>query len=169
MQKYTSANTSQNQIPALYKKALKNGMLQPLMRVYDYGCGKYLEQLQDFAIDNNFLIYGYDKYNQSVSHNLHVSLTRLPIANVITCCNVLNVLDNPALNEVLTELSMYAKDFKIPVIISTYEGNKSGTGKQSKKDCYQRNMRTKDYKQLLLQHFTHVEIKNGLIKCEVKY
>ena len=34
-----------------------------------------------------------------------------------------------------------------PYFFKIYEGNKSGVGKQTKKDCWQRNQKTKDYLQ----------------------
>ena len=34
-----------------------------------------------------------------------------------------------------------------PYFFKIYEGNKSGIGKQTKKDCWQRNQKTKDYLQ----------------------
>ena len=40
-----------------------------------------------------------------------------------------------------------------PYFFKIYEGNKSEVGKQTKKDCWQRNQKTKDY----LQHFNFSE------------
>ena len=72
---------------------------------------------------------------------------------VIICSCVLNVInDDEALNQLIAnicDMSVIQEPSGIyrmnPVYIAVYEGNKSGVGRQTKKDCWQRNERLSAY------------------------
>lgn len=141
-QKFTSANTSINKtkIPSAFTKFRAYG------NVLDYGCGKYTAHIKDYVNAQLASYFPYDKYNQSESVNDDaLYMGRKHGYDTIYCCNVLNVIDSDdviwgILHEMYNMLNRRSHMY-----IQIYEGNKSGIGKETKFDCYQRNMRTKDY------------------------
>ena len=164
-QKVTSANISQKQIAGFYKKALKNGMIDDCFEVFDYGCGKHLNLLTRFAMENKFMVYGFDKYNQTEDHN-NKMLDNVKYSNFIACNNVLNVLENVALYDVMAHLHGLSLKHNKKVYITVYEGDKSGIGKVSKKDCYQQNRKALDYVKILKKLWKKVYLYKGIITCE---
>lgn len=157
MQKYTSANTSLNQIP-------KTGKLLEKMNlegytILDYGCGKY-DTFKMFCESLGMEYYGYDKFNRSMEENT-IAMNIIP--NIVTCNNVLNVIEElPIIEQIVKELSV----FNCQVIIKVYEGNKSGIGKNSKNDCFQRNMRGKDYLPIISKFFENIIVKGDILICQ---
>ena len=146
----TSAGTSQKQLPALYKY-LDRFTFHALL---DYGCGKY-DVFKRYVESLGKTYFGYDKYNQPEQ-----ALSYRP--DLITCANVLNVIDN---DDTLNEIIAYIASYGVPAIFSIYEGNRSGVGKVTKKDCYQRNQRAAFYMSYLGKHFRRVERKGNVFFC----
>ena len=106
--------------------------------IFDWGCGKAPEIIRKYVEDHGGTYYGYDPYNDAgeFPHGARFDL--------VTFSNVLNVIaeDEILIDEVSTALTL------APVVaIAVYEGNRSGVGKQSKKDCYQRNQPLGWYKE----------------------
>lgn len=141
-QKFTSANTSINasKIPTAFTKFSAYG------NVLDYGCGKYTAHIKEYVNAQLASYYPYDKYNQTDSVNdVAMYVGNKHGYDTIFCCNVLNVIDSndvvwDILHNIFNMLNNHSKMY-----IQIYEGDKSGIGKQTKTDCYQRNMRTKAY------------------------
>ena len=52
------------------------------------------------------------------------------------CSNVFNVIKE---KEVIYDLYKMIRSFEVPYFITVYEGDKSWVGRETKKDCYQRN------------------------------
>lgn len=142
-QKYTSANTSinKNKLPAIYNKINLDGN-----KVLDYGCGKYTEHIKEFCDKRDTEWYGYDPYNQSKEVN---NITRKEMKNgfdIGICSNVLNVIDNTkSVESIIKKLSSCCDH----VYFYIYEGDKSGIGKVTNEDCYQRNEKTSVYLDLI--------------------
>ena len=157
MQEYTSKNTSQNQIPSVWKHINKED--ENIKVILDYGCGKY-NRFKELIESWDIAYYGYDPYNRTEQEN-EIALKCKP--DLITCCNVLNVIDNDkTLKGILTHIA----SFGCSVIISVYEGNKSGKGNVSKKDCYQRNQKSEEYIPLIKEIFSNVRRKGNIIFAE---
>lgn len=153
----TSKNTSinKNKLPAISK--LMDWDFHKGKTVLDYGGGKYdnlQEHLKQYSIDLKI----YDKYNRSTQENEETLSSKF---DFIICSNVLNVLENDILEEVIKHLSSFAR----PVYITIYEGDGSGVGKVTKKDCYQRNEKLNNYVDHLKKHFKCVSINRGKIIC----
>lgn len=154
MQNYTSANTSINstKLPRLY--TLAEDTIKG-KKVIDYGCGKFFDSYLD-KVDAD--LYGYDPYNRNDESVLADDY------DVAICSNVLNVIDDFAARaEVLGMLRSLAPT----VLISVYEGNRSGIGKATKKDCYQLNRSCGDYIPELVAVFGkgNVTFKRGYFEC----
>ena len=150
-QKYSSANTSINKLGRLYKVFCHE---KPNGKVLDFGAGKYRKGtifLQDKGFD-------VDSYEPSLHDNLPNDKY-----NTILISNVLNVIEE---DEIIIQILKTCKELLESdgrVLITVYEGDKSGKGKTSKEDCYQRNARTAEYVGLVSKVFDNVKIKQNII------
>lgn len=147
MQLFTSAETSINNTkrPAIYNKIAPNFNNAI---VFDYGCGKFTEHIKKFVEENGGEYYGFDKFNQPENVNelfyekVHLWFNNMiPKKSVFICSNVLNVIDDIS---VIKEIFYFSTCFNF-AYFAIYEGDKSGIGRQTKKDCYQRNETTVTY------------------------
>lgn len=136
-QTYLSAQTSINstKLPAVYNRIKWNTIkeyefngLAP--RVLDYGCGKYTAHIEEFMSTRGFNWYGYD-----LTWNPNKSLLHKPW-DIIICSNVLNVIKEKS---VITEIQNFMRQRAWFYFITVYEGDKSWIGRETKKDCWQRN------------------------------
>ena len=141
IQNHTSKNTSINkeQFPRIYThinwKHLRN------MRLLDYGCGRYTEHIRTLMWRYDIEWYGYDPYWRTEFLNeeaLHCN------PDIVICSNVFNVLDN---YRDVTRIHDYIRYKLHPIYFfyTVFEGDKSKTGKETKKDCWQRNEPLSDY------------------------
>lgn len=150
-QNFTSKNTSINtkKLPAIYNKINWDNVRGKT--VYDFGCGKpetvslILNFLEQYDVD----YIPYDPYNQSLADQT-VAFERRFDADIYICSNVLCVIkeyDN--VQKVINEISNYITNehpYKNKIFFfKIYEGDKTGQGRETKKDCWQRNQLTKDY------------------------
>ena len=148
--KNTSINTTK--LPAVYNKIdfdlLKNSTL------VDYGCGRPETQklIREHLSYYNINFVPYDPYWCTEEQNKY-ALTVLNKGdyNIFVSTNVLNVLEDEPLIGALGYINMLGKmayenaNWDKHFFVSVYEGNGSGIGKISKKDCYQRNEKTSKY------------------------
>lgn len=143
-QNYTSADTSINNVKlpaAITKYPPEIGE-----SVCDYGCGKYTEHIRAQLSDTVCEYFPFDPYNQTTTVNNAARRYGCTFGyNRIYMCNVLNVIDSEdaikdALHRAFAWLNVGGK-----LIIQIYEGNKSGVGRVTKNDCYQRNEKTAVY------------------------
>lgn len=58
---------------------------------------------------------------------------------------MLNVIKEKEVRQDLIRFALDKLKYGGKVFIKVYEGNKSGVGEKSKNDCWQTNMRTRDY------------------------
>ena len=145
----TSAATSinKNRLPAVYSRFT----FAPRSVVLDYGCGRYTEHIRK-ALPDSCVYLPFDPYNQPESVNeknrfLFSFLARFSgRPAVIVCSNVLNVIDDDeALQETASELFDLVLSTAGTALVTVYEGDKSGTGRETGPDQWQRNQRIRDY------------------------
>ena len=161
IQKRTSAGTSINKtkIPTAFKQFTPSGI------VLDYGCGKYIDHIKQHCFDMGAIGYlPFDPYNQE--HTLNATVSDFAYnygADMIYCCNVLNVIDaNDGIRAVLTNIRDMSHE-RTKIIIQIYEGDKSGEGRETKKDCFQRNQPTVWYLDFVTQIWSPSRF--SIIKC----
>lgn len=140
-QEFTSKNTSINSrnLPTAFRR------FHPLGKVLDWGCGRYYDNTEHYCISRGAsAYYPYDKYNISSTLNNYTYTFGFNV-DTAYCCNVLNVIaeDDIIKDIIRTVCSRLA--LRGTAIFQIYEGNRSGVGRETKKDCYQRNMKTEDY------------------------
>lgn len=139
MQNITSANTSINskKAPAIYSmpKAIE---LMKGKKVIDIGGGKYDTAVLK-AREYGATVVIYDPYNRTVDHNAIVLSGKYDVAII---SNVLNVI--PDLDSRLKVLNL-ALSKAHTVLITVYEGDKTGIGRQTGRDSWQENRKLNDY------------------------
>lgn len=158
-QQFTSKNTSINtkRLPTIYSKLNLERLRDKT--IFDYGSGKIetvriiREKLESYDID----YIPYDIYNLSNADNCY-ALERRKEADVYICSNVLNVIKEDDIVQMIIDEIVQLSNTK-PYFFKIYEGNKSEVGKQTKKDCWQRNQKTKDY----LQQFDFGKISTSIV------
>ena len=138
MQEFSSKNTSTNyvKLPAIYGKVNWNLLKGKL--VFDYGCGNPTtqENIKTFLKGKEVNYKGYDKYWDSDEYK------NIYYADLIVSPNVLCVIKE---DDIVQEIINACVNSNKPFIIQVYEGDKTGIGKQTGPNQYQRNLRTKDY------------------------
>lgn len=158
MQKFTSAKTSinKNRIPVLFSKVDFTGVES----ILDYGGGKF-DNTKNLFQSKGKKFFVYDKFNRSEKHNESVLRAVQGGVDIVTCSNVLNVIDShTARLQVIKDCYNYTKD---KAVFTVYEGDKTGIGRSTQKDCFQLNRKTKDYLEEISSVFSKVEIKNNVI------
>lgn len=159
-QSVTSANTSINskRLPAIYGKI----RLNEGDRVLDYGCGRYTELLTRHCYENHAELFPFDPFNIPEWKNKETrkKLENRP-ATIGIMSNVLNVIDsNDAIKDAIIDaLSLISGKLYITV----YEGDKTGHGKYTSNDSFQRNMKWKEYVPMLENMGFNMEMKHGMI------
>lgn len=165
-QSVSSANTSINKdkLPAIYKRVkLKSGD-----RLLDYGCGRYIKHIQNYCNGYDTKYYPYDPYNMSEeSNNLTLKTLSSTSATVGVMSNVINVIDSDESIKEAINNAISLIDGKL--YITVYEGDKSGIGKYTKNNCFQKNMKLKDYVPMLENMGFTITIKDRMIVIDGKY
>lgn len=147
MKIYTSKNTSvnKNKLPSAYRD------FTPLGDVLDYGAGKYTGHIMSYVHSMGArTYYPYDPYNQSEGVNtLAFQYGERYGFDTVYCCNVLNVINCDDIIYYVCRDLLHMCKIGGRVIIQIYEGDKSGNGRETKPDCYQRNEKTVNYSWVL--------------------
>lgn len=160
-QRFTSAGTSINarRLPAVYKRI----PIRAGGTLFDLGCGKYTDHIRAAFPGIEYLPY--DPYNQTDDVNIQ-SLSELICAIHserpvdVVCSNVLNVIDDDAeLWNTAGWIQNIVQASRGKGYVTVYEGDRSGTGRQTGPDQYQRNEPLRNY----LRFFPGAVIKRGMI------
>ena len=162
MQTFTSSATSINRskLPAVYGKADLTSKL-----VFDYGCGKYTDHIEEHLKSDRHVYLPYDPYNQpedvnkfSVTLVINAMHVHYPVD--VVCSNVLNVIDSDGeVSRICHHLEEIATTTGGTAYVTVYEGDRSGVGRQTGRDQYQRNEPLRDY----LRFFHNATVRNGMI------
>lgn len=148
----TSKNTSINssKLPSVYNKinweelwvewVTQNDGLNPIGIILDYGCGRYTQHIQDFVNSKGFYYIGYDPYWNNIDFDKEIEqISKINgggLAAVI-CSNVLNVIPWwTGVKRVSSLVHYLGYQAHNRYFITVYEGNKSGIGQETKKDCW---------------------------------
>lgn len=172
-QQHTSADTSLNQVSSGIRHAASAGLIKPHSTNVDVGGGKYDAGKHHIekSVEGSSL-HVYDPYNRAESHNTEVLHNHEGKADYVGLHNVLNVIKEP---ENRAEALHTVKKFMKPggtAHITTYEGDKSGTGRMSKQDkgrgsSWQNHRSTKSYvpevQTAFPNHRVHVQGKHIII------
>lgn len=163
MQTYTSAATSINRtkLPAVYGKAQ---ITAPV--VFDYGCGKYVDHIRAHLRETyGAVLLPFDPFNQPRDVNwesrryIHGCIEYgIPVD--VVCSNVLNVIDSDtSVRTIAWNIENIVRKTGGTGYVTVYEGDRSGTGRVTGRDQFQRNAPLRDY----LRFFHNAKIQNGMI------
>ena len=163
-QEFTSAATSQSQVAKGFGLVAKHIGWKPDTVNVDLGGGKYdhgVEFLKGHGVQSHVL----DPYNRPEEHNKKIAETVKARggADTVTLFNVLNTIKEP---EVHRDVLKAAQSHLKPggrLYISVYSGDKSGVGKQTKRDSWQRNENLDSYLKTVHQVFPNAGIHKGII------
>lgn len=156
-QKHTSARTSVNIVPALFKQVPSFGK-----KNLDIGGGKYDTASKWLQSNHGCKNLVYDPYNRTAAHNRKVLKQSEKGVDTITISNVLNVIKERRHRREVLDLAASRCGANARVYIAVYEGDRSGQGKETR--CgYQLNRRTQDYVKEVARFFYNVERKGKVI------
>ena len=138
-QRYTSRQTSINskKAPAVYSMP-KAVDIMTGKRVIDVGGGRF-DTAAETARGYGAIVSIYDPYNRTPEHN---AATLAGSYDVAVISNVLNVIDSETARGEVIQL---AATKAAALLITVYEGDGSGNGRQTAADSWQENRRTADY------------------------
>lgn len=161
VQHFTSAQTSINsaRLPAVYGKIIGT---RP-RAVFDYGCGRFTDHIKAAVGEAEYMPF--DPFNQPDGVNAD-SLRRLAalrsasVPVTVACSNVLNVIDSDdVIQGIADKITSIVRVSGGAAYITVYEGNRSGEGKQTGPDQYQRNEPLRNY----LRFFPGAAVRSGMI------
>lgn len=164
MQAITSKNTALNQVASTFKAFDFNDCL-----VLDYGCGKGLSKEFCEKTYNNCKVFLYDPFHGFNETDIFLRQCKESKNNVITCNNVLNVLQDEALRMVVTDIAIYSNYYCTDIIFKIYEGDRSGIGRITKNDCFQRNEKTESYVSFITSMIKLISTRDYDIKKKGQY
>jgi len=179
-QTYTSAATSINsgKLPRAFKKAV----FPPRRLVFDYGAGRYTDHIR--AALPHIVYLPYDPYNlpddvnaASLTYIFNAMHCRFPVD--VVCSNVLNVIDSDdEVRTIAARIRLFVLHTGGTAYITVYEGDRSGVGRRTGRDQWQRNEPLRDYLPLFSapaaltyygkEYRTTAAIERGMIivRCE---
>jgi len=162
MQTFTSASTSTNRskLPRVYTRARFSSCF-----ILDYGCGKYTDHIRDHLGQQKRVLLPFDPFNQPGRVNLVTmklidvcKRERFPVDCV--CSNVLNVIDSDGeVSRICYQLEQLVTTTGGTLFVTVYDGDRSGVGRQTGRDQYQRNEPLREY----LRFFHNATVRNGMI------
>ena len=123
--------------------------------------GKYNLTIE--FLENNYRVRNivYDPFNRTEEENKNALSIPCDDFETVTCANTLNVIKE--LSDRQKIYAMAQKYVNAVCLFSVYEGNKSGIGHETKKDCWQNNRIYKDYINEISEYFDHVHTVYGTI------
>lgn len=175
-QTYSSAATSINSVklPAVYTR-VSDSAYQWADKLLDYGCGRYVDHLIKYATEHSntpededysyCAWYGYDRFNRAAAANVEAladfAESEKPfMRRMVFCSNVLNVIDSDDVVKGIAGFLTACAISGAAVMVTVYEGDKSGIGRATKADCYQRNEKIAEYLKYFDKSFM---VKKGVI------
>lgn len=164
-QRFSSAATSINRskLPKGYSTVGKHfGWKQGTIHL-DIGGGRFDNAIEHLA-KHGVNAHVYDPFNRTPEHNA-TALANAGHGNAdtVSLFNVLNVIEEPDQHINALHLAHQSLKPNGKLFIGVYEGDKSGKGKQTGKDSYQRNEATASYLPTVQQVFPNAILHKGII------
>jgi len=144
---YASAHTSvnKNRLPALFTLAAGHGLFKDGMRVLDYGCGRWPENVREylatFGIDD---VVSYDPNWFPIPLGFHSGQENEGY-DLICLSNVLNVIQKRSDRLGVLQVIWEALKPGGRILVTVYEADGSGTSGPSKEGCWQERRKLSSY------------------------
>ena len=166
-QEFSSANSSvnKNKIPALFSIITDKIGWGKDTRLFDIGSGKYTNHIRKYFAKRNVKYFPYDPFNLpwAVNEETLKEVYESGKADAVSLSNVLCTIKEKKLRSKVLEQALEILNPGGIVYLNVYEKNKDGKGRATKKDCWQNNMRLKDYVSEVEKHFRNITIKHSMI------
>lgn len=163
-QQFTSAGTSQSQVAKGFGTVAKHiGWTRGTVNL-DIGGGRY-DHGTNFMAKHGVVNHVLDPHNRSAEHNTNVSqsVRKRGGADTVTVFNVLNTIKEPEIHDDVLRTAKHHLKSGGKLYLSVYAGDKSGVGRQTKKDSWQRNEPTSAYLETVRRHFPNARVQHGII------
>lgn len=158
-QKFGSGNTSLRQVAAGFRKI---DFLPGTVNL-DLGGGKF-DEATEYLAKKGVTNLVFDPVNRDAEHNMRIfEAVKNGGVDTVTCNNVLNVIAEPAARDNVILQAAKALKPGGTAYFTVYEGDGTGTGRQSQADAWQENRKTADYLDEIKWHFGDVTLKNKVI------
>lgn len=151
------------QVPATFKERANFDFAG--YDILDYGCGtgtakQYVKRM---SVNNERFrrakVYNYEIADEFFVDERQEFINSTNDKKMICCSNVLNVIDDD-LTEILTAIKHIALKSKTSkIIFKIYQGDRSGIGKQTREESYQRNQTTSQYLPMIKKVFTGCNVE----------
>lgn len=163
-QEYTSAATSQSQVAKGFGVLAKKNLLKPGTVNVDLGGGRY-DHGTKFMEGHSVTSHVLDPYNRSDEHNQGVAraVREAGGADSVTVFNVLNTIKEPQVHEQVLAAAKSHLRKGGALWVSVYAGDRSGVGRRTKSDSWQRNEPLPKYLETVQKVFPNATIKHGMI------
>ena len=164
-QEFSSAGTSINstKLPTGYTTVAKKFGWKKGTTHIDIGGGKFdngVKFLENLGVNAHV----YDPYNRPAEHNQKVMETvGKQGADTASLFNVLNVIREPEYQEEALQTAHSTLKPGGRIFIGIYEGDRSGQGRQTKKDSWQNNHSTAAYLDTVRKVFPNAVLQHGII------
>jgi len=163
-QEFSSAATSinKNKLPEAYTTIHKKMGWKPNTTHIDIGGGKF-DNAVEFLGKLGVNAHVFDPYNRPEEHNTRVMKEMGRGADSASLFNVLNVIKEPEYRQEALQTAFRTLKPGGKIFISIYEGDRTGQGKQTKKDSWQNNMTTQAHLPEIKKVFPNARIEHGII------
>ena len=141
---YTSVN--KDKVPVLFTLAAKGGFVKPGMRVLDYGCGRWPENVREYlrtlGVDD---VVSYDPNWFPIPLGFYAGQADDSGYDLVCLSNVLNVIQEPAERRRALAKAWKAVKPGGLMLVTVYEADGSGASGPSKDDCWQERRKLNSY------------------------
>jgi SAM-dependent methyltransferase len=163
-QEFSSAGTSINstKLPTGYSTVAKKFGWKKGSTHIDIGGGKF-DNAVEFLGKLGVKAHVFDPYNRPEEHNTRVMKEMGKGADSASLFNVLNVIKEPEYRQEALQTAFRTLKPGGKIFISIYEGDRTGQGKQTKKDSWQNNMTTQAHLPEIKKVFPNARIEHGII------
>jgi SAM-dependent methyltransferase len=164
-QEFSSAATSINKtkLPEAYTIIHKRMGWKPDTTHIDIGGGKF-DNAVEFLGKLGVKAHVFDPFNRPEEHNTKVMQeVGKEGADSASLFNVLNVIKEPEYRQEALQTAHSTLKPGGKIFISIYEGDRTGQGKQTKKDSWQNNMTTQAHLPEVRKVFPNARIEHGII------
>lgn len=165
-QRFSSAATSINKskLPKGYTAVTKHFGWTPGTVHLDIGGGRFDNAVEHLKDAHEVRGHVYDPFNRSEEHNADVlAQTGNGQSDTVSLFNVLNVIEEPEHHLEALRLAHSALKPDGKLYVGVYEGDRSGVGKQTGKDAYQRNEKLSAYLPTIQSIFPNASVHKGII------
>lgn len=141
---FTSVN--KNKVPKLFSAAAQAGLVKPGMQVFDYGCGRWPENVREYLATLGIdVVVSYDPCWFPIPLGFYSGQYDGQGYDLVCLSNVLNVISERADREAALRSAWGAVKPGGRMLVTVYEADGSGASGPSRKGCWQERRKLRSY------------------------